>query len=171
MPLIKLCEICGTEFNTKPSHYDRRKTCSKECAGELKRNKYAGEGNPNFGNKLDRCVMWKGGRRISNYGYWLVLKPDHPNARRDGYILEHRYIMSEMLGRPLTDDEIVHHKDGNKLNNSPGNLELTDRSSHTSHHNKEFRIIRDENGRIKELLRHDDDGIAYATDCIARSYE
>lgn len=39
-------------------------------------------------------------------------------------IFEHRYIMAQMLGRSLTRDEQVHHRDGNPANNSPSNLEL-----------------------------------------------
>lgn len=31
---------------------------------------------------------------------------------------EHRLIMEEYLGRKLRPDEVVHHKDGNKQNNS-----------------------------------------------------
>ncbi|MBN1250158.1 MAG: HNH endonuclease [Anaerolineae bacterium] len=36
----------------------------------------------------------------------------------------HRVVMENKLGRALRPGEIVHHKDGNKLNNAPGNLEL-----------------------------------------------
>ena len=48
--------------------------------------------------------------------------------------LEHREVMESALGRPLAPSEIVHHKDGNKLNNAPDNLELMSVSDHTSHH-------------------------------------
>jgi len=34
----------------------------------------------------------------------------------------HRLIAAEMLGRPLQAGEIVHHRDGNSLNNAPENL-------------------------------------------------
>lgn len=52
-------------------------------------------------------------------GYW-----DHPNARKDGTILEHVKVMSDTLGRPLVDKEEVHHKNGVRDDNRPENLEL-----------------------------------------------
>jgi len=66
---------------------------------------------------------WKGGRHISN-GYIRVLRPDHPGAHKSGYIMEHRLVMSEHLGRPLESWEIVHHINGKKDDNRLENLEL-----------------------------------------------
>lgn len=33
MPVIKQCVYCGKEYNTKPSHAERRRYCSKKCQG------------------------------------------------------------------------------------------------------------------------------------------
>lgn len=55
---------------------------------------------------------------------------------------EHRVVMEEHLGRILRSDEIVHHDDRNKKNNSIENLELTTRSDHIREHLPEMIFAR-----------------------------
>jgi len=69
-----------------------------------------------------------GGKSISSCGYSLIWKPNHPLAQKKGYILEHRLVMSEYIGRNLKSDEIVHHINGNKLDNRIDNLQLLSKS-------------------------------------------
>lgn len=57
-------------------------------------------------------------------GYRMVSRPNHPNAKANGAILEHVWIMSNMLERPLRKGENVHHKNGVRHDNRPENLEL-----------------------------------------------
>jgi len=38
--------------------------------------------------------------------------------------LVHRWVEEKKLGRRLKPNEVVHHKDGNPLNNSPDNLKV-----------------------------------------------
>lgn len=64
---------------------------------------------------------WKGGRSKIK-GYWHVRVPNHPHARKSGYVAEHRLVMEEVLGRYLQPGEVVHHLDKDRENNSPENL-------------------------------------------------
>ncbi len=57
-------------------------------------------------------------------GYILV-------STAEGHEYEHRLVAAQMLGRPLKEGEVVHHKDGNPANNDPGNLQVF--GSHSEH--------------------------------------
>lgn len=70
-----------------------------------------------------KSKTWKGGKRIED-GYVLIYKPGHCHAKSNGYVREHRYVMSEFLGRSLMPEENVHHINGNKTDNRLENLEL-----------------------------------------------
>ena len=73
-------------------------------------------------------------QRRLHEGYWYVYHPEHQNSTLKGWLFEHRYIMSKKLGRPLKKDEVVHHKDGNKLNNKIENLELRKMGGRRKYH-------------------------------------
>jgi len=75
---------------------------------------------PRSGNEH---TNWKGGR-VKVGRYWYLFEPANPMATKRGYVAEHRKIMADMIGRPLLQSEVVHHKDANPGNNDPSNLEL-----------------------------------------------
>lgn len=51
---------------------------------------------------------------------------------------EHRFVMECLLGRDLGYDEIVHHRNGDKKDNRPCNLQLMTRSEHIKEHRAEM---------------------------------
>ena len=71
--------------------------------------------------------QWKGGRFLSD-GYVMVNVG--PKKRR----FEHHIVAEKMLGRPLRPEEVVHHKNGKKGDNSPENLEICTQSEHARKH-------------------------------------
>lgn len=62
--------------------------------------------------------------------------PVHPKANSKGLYPLHRVLVENNLGRYLSKDEVVHHKDEDKSNNSIDNLQVLKRSDHSAHHSK-----------------------------------
>ena len=130
----KPCEQCGGVF--KPDRATS-KFCSKACAGEAR----ARCGGPKTVEPPKIAVMPKmvGDRRKNARGYIWRYEPDHPKASKSGWILEHRYVMAEHLGRPLTSDEVVHHINRIKDDNRVENLRVMTAVEHNQLHREEAR--------------------------------
>lgn len=75
--------------------------------------------------------------RITN-GYRLVYEPDYISSMNEGnwkgYVYEHIFIVEKNLNRKLRGNEVVHHLDGNKMNNRIENLMVLERSQHVKFH-------------------------------------
>jgi len=86
--------------------------------------------------------MWNGGIMIHK-GYVLVRCDGHPRAwYRGEYVYEHILVMERHLGRYLTEDEIVHHINGNRGDNRLENLFLTNNQEHQKIHAQERQIAK-----------------------------
>lgn len=76
----------------------------------------------------DKNPAWAGGRRIDEKGYVRI------SIGSKRWVYEHRMVMEAELGRTLTRDETVHHKNGDRSDNRLDNLEVVSRSDHTRIH-------------------------------------
>lgn len=132
------CQVCNKVFYEKPSHAHERKTCSRECLAKLKTVVFKGEGNHQFGLRgAERGRAWKGGKRISSWGYVLI------NVGYKDYQFEHRLVMERELGRKLLPTEHVHHINEVRTDNRIENLLLLSEGEHVAHHNKQNPMPRD----------------------------
>jgi len=104
--------------------------------------------------QLQDSPNWKGGVKHCGGKVYIWLPPDHPFASmRDnlGYVLRHRLLMAEQLGRPLLHDETIHHR--NEVSGDDRNENLkrySSNSSHVSHHRK--KEIRERGERPRDAL-------------------
>lgn len=74
---------------------------------------------------------------MASNGYILIrVGIGHHLADVRGYAYEHRLSAEAKLGRRLLPGEIVHHKDENKTNNDPNNLEIVTRQTHLVEHRR-----------------------------------
>lgn len=116
--------------------------------------------NPVKRNQLrENNSYWKGGKRIEN-GYLFLYMPDHHKAKSNGYVRYHDIVAEKMIGRELRwygpadpRSEIVHHINGNKLDNQPENLLVLSPSQHFKIHSAVSKESVDEVllERIREL--------------------
>lgn len=117
--------------------------------------------NPQHQRGAD-AINWKGGRTIDKKGYVWIYAPEHPNAVGN-YVLEHRLLMEQHLGRLLERDEDVHHINHDPGDNRLENLMLIPHATHfrdchaklTPEQVKEIRILKAEglsNRQIAERI-------------------
>lgn len=104
------CSVEGCEIRAASRHF-----CIKHYA------KFKKFGDPLGGYVQDgRSKQWTVGKG----GYVYRFDPSSPYAGSGKVVYQHREVMGELMGRPLRGNESVHHKNGDRADNSPENLEL-----------------------------------------------
>ncbi len=81
-------------------------------------------------NRREKNSNWKNGRNIRHGYIYINIGKNHPLAQKDGYVAEHRLVMSNHLDRPLKRWEYVHHRNGKREDNRLSNLQLVLNNKH-----------------------------------------
>lgn len=84
-------------------------------------------------------------RRIRHDGYVDVWAPDHPIARREGYVLEHRLVLHD-AGVTIPPGFHVHHINEDRSDNRLDNLALVTAAGHGAIHQRTGETVHNQHG-------------------------
>jgi len=123
--MIRNCRQCNTVYEVRAGREKTSFWCSRKCSYanrvysaetlELMRVSHLGKSS-----KRKEFIMRK--------GYKYIYAPEHPNSHKQGYIAEHRLVMSNHIGRILKPKEVVHHLNEITTDNRIKNLALCESS-------------------------------------------
>ncbi|HEY1806060.1 MAG TPA: HNH endonuclease signature motif containing protein [Terracidiphilus sp.] len=105
---------------TPARHRGNAKFFSKSCIWKATK-------GPEFNAKIAREFAKESGDRQRGRG-------DGKSYRKMNGHHEHRIVAEQKTGRPIEKSEVVHHVDGNRLNNDPSNLVVITRAQHMREH-------------------------------------
>lgn len=113
IPLGKCACGCGSDTKiATENRYDRG--CSKGRPMKFIKNHHT-RGQLNY--------KWRNGKKSINNGKYETIKcENHYHADNRGYVREHILVAEKALGKPLPHKAVIHHIDGDGLNNQNHNL-------------------------------------------------
>ena len=140
------CDWCGKPVRSYPSDMKKKhRFCSRSCQDAFRNKRSNPERYKEYGDYS------KNGQRFSEMNRKMNptrmtpetraklraarLDSGHGKTYAKTYGRHtHRVIAEQILGRPLKRNEVVHHIDGNKRNNTPENLLVMTHSEHSRLH-------------------------------------
>lgn len=157
------CDWCGKEFERLECYMKGKKHtfCSRQCLAD-------------FSNKSKNPTGYSSLKDLTNISRHMTKLNEAMNPARmnfetrtklrkarlgkgkcNGYSKmysrpAHRVVMEQLLGRPLTFEEVVHHRDGNRYNNIPENLVVFPTACDHAKFHYEFRWFINQLKQIQE---------------------
>lgn len=115
-----ICEKCAGPYTIKHRNVKKRKTslCPK-CLDEFVTERLVAG---NKGRASDFIISTRGYKYLRDY------------EEKHGYKFYHRKAVEDFIGRKLLKSDVVHHIDGDRLNNEIDNLFLTNLKGHHKAH-------------------------------------
>jgi hypothetical protein len=111
-----ICDNCGNKIEKIIKDWIKAKVCSHKCYAE------------------NRWRRWPYKHKIMINKYRYIYNPEHPRCINWFYVAEHRLVIEKHIWRYLLDTEIIHHIDGDTLNNNINNLQIMTASEHSILH-------------------------------------
>ncbi len=127
------CRQCGSLFPRNPKESNKqwavREFCNRTCAGAFRRQppKVKTYVRPTYGQRI---------AKPAKNGYMRQWAPEHPMANADGLAFVHRMVWYDANGS-IPKGFHVHHKNHDKTDNRPENLELLSNVEHRRRHLEE----------------------------------
>lgn len=140
--ITKECENCHKIFIRLVQNGRSCRFCSPQCSREYQRGSRApnwGRG-PNSGSFIRTRYTWTPEKWndgfVDSKGYFRVYHPDYPKTYTMGYAKRYHIVWWLKTGELLPEGYVLHHKNGDKLDDRFENLELLRHGLHSQQHNQ-----------------------------------
>lgn len=138
------CDNCSCCMTIKWTNHFRSqerkgfdgKTYCRSCQSKVNLKKARKNGPWNKGKRIP-LDQRKGKPYITSDGYKAIFQYQYDRSHHSqwaNYRKEHLVVMEKFLGRQLNKNEVIHHIDGDKINNTIDNLWLTSSKGHRKAH-------------------------------------